>query len=70
MDYQQLSPQEVFREWFSINGGKRFGYTRLVYFLADRFFQQERKKTGEREAILAWRDPFFLEEIEKWLRDA
>ncbi|MFB4212899.1 hypothetical protein ACE1TH_13400 [Shouchella sp. JSM 1781072] len=70
MDYQQLSPQEVFREWFSINGGKRFGYTRLAYFLADRFFQQKRKKTGEREAILAWRDPFFLKEIEKWLRDA
>ncbi|MFS0784992.1 hypothetical protein ABC345_01270 [Shouchella sp. 1P09AA] len=66
-DYQKLNSQELFREWYSINGGERFGYTRLAYFLGDRFFQQERQRIGEHEAILAWRDPLFLEQIEMWL---
>lgn len=31
--------EEIFKEWFSINGGSTFGYTRLAYYIADCFFQ-------------------------------
>lgn len=52
-DYTNLSPRELFLEWFSINGGKEFGYSRLAYFLADQFFQYQIISLGEMNAIKA-----------------
>ena len=31
-------PQSLFCEWFSINGGNRYGYSRLAYFIGDMLF--------------------------------
>ncbi|WDF05609.1 hypothetical protein [Shouchella hunanensis] len=41
-DFNELSEKQLFREWYSINGGEHFGYPRLAYFLGDLFFQHER----------------------------
>lgn len=66
-DYQQLNFKELFYEWFSINGGKRFEHTRLAYFLADDFFQYQIATLGEIEAIAAWGRDDFKQMAEKWL---
>lgn len=66
-DSQLLSAQELFREWYSINGGQRFGHNRLAYYIGDLFFQHLLKERSELEAILAWKDPSFIKEIENWL---
>jgi hypothetical protein len=55
-DYANETPQSLFREWFSINGGERFGYSRLGYFLGDMFFQNLILKKGEQNAIISWKD--------------
>ncbi|WP_054708982.1 hypothetical protein [Bacillus sp. JCM 19041] len=67
-DYDNETTDSLFREWFSINGGSRFGHSRLAYFLGDLFFQQQIDRLGEKEAIIAWRKPSFLDDISKWLR--
>ena len=61
--------QNVFREWFSINGGTRFGHTRLGYFIG--FIAMERliKKHGEIKAITFWKEPNFIEEMEQTLME-
>ncbi|KRF55134.1 hypothetical protein ASG99_10400 [Bacillus sp. Soil768D1] len=32
-DLATCTPQEIYREWFSINGGGKFGHSRLGYFI-------------------------------------
>ena len=61
--------QNVFREWFSINGGTRFGHTRLGYFIG--FIAMERliKIHGEIKAITFWKEPNFIEEMEQTLME-
>ncbi|QOR64958.1 hypothetical protein IM538_14020 [Cytobacillus suaedae] len=59
--------QTLFREWFSINGGNRFGYSRLAYFLGDMLFQDLIRMKGERDAIISWKEQGFEEEIKSWL---
>ena len=66
-DYQTLDVDSLYREWFSINGGKKFGYNRLAYFIGDMFFQEEVKRLGELEAIIAWKEVDFEERIKQWL---
>ncbi|TQR19993.1 hypothetical protein [Psychrobacillus vulpis] len=66
-DYKVLTREALFREWFSINGGKKFGYSRLAYFIGDMFFQLKVKEIGEMEAIVAWKDEGFEEQLEQWL---
>ena len=66
-DYEILSRDALFREWFSINGGQRFGYSRLAYFLGDLFFQSQVKETGEIEAIIAWKNKDFENNVKQWL---
>lgn len=68
-DYRTLDSTELFREWFSINGGKRFGYERLAYFLGNNFFQSRVEEMGELKAILGWGEEGFLESVEAWLEE-
>lgn len=66
-DYETLPPEQLFREWFSIYGGKRFGHSRLAYFIGDLFFQSQIKHLGEMEAVMAWGNQEFEKLTEHWL---
>ncbi len=66
-DFKKSTPQEIFREWFSINGGKTFGFPRLAYFLGDLLFQEKVLQVGEINTIIAWEDHNFDEVVNSWL---
>lgn len=66
-DFKALNSDELFREWFSINGGNRFGYSRLAYFLGDLFVQEYAEKYGALATVLAWKEQKIEEEIAQWL---
>lgn len=66
-DYLVLKPDDLFHEWFSINGGKKLGYSRLAYFIGYLFFQHELEKFGEMAPIVAWKEEDFLERVKQWL---
>jgi hypothetical protein len=66
-DYLALTPELVFREWFSINGGQKFGYSRLGYFIGDMFFQYQIENLGEIKAVTAWKERGFQEHVKQWL---
>ncbi|TCP16133.1 hypothetical protein EV207_1941 [Scopulibacillus darangshiensis] len=68
-DYAVESPQSLFKEWFSINGGKKFGFNRLGYFIGDLFFQNQIAELGEIKAIIAWGKRGFEEQAKKWLSE-
>lgn len=68
-DYRQLDAAELFGEWFSIHGGKRFGVERLGYFLGNTFFQSKMEKMGELKAVLDWGHDGFLHSAEQWLEE-
>jgi hypothetical protein len=66
-DYFENTPLELFREWFSINGGKTFGHTRLAYYIGYLFFQDQIQRLGEKNAIVAWKEPDFIENVINWI---
>ncbi|WP_286183577.1 hypothetical protein [Bacillus sp. ISL-55] len=66
-DLAKSTPQQIFREWFSINGGKTFGFPRLAYFLGDLLFQEKVLQVGEMNAIISWKDHNFEEVVNSWL---
>ncbi|MCM3457092.1 hypothetical protein M3685_24725 [Heyndrickxia oleronia] len=66
-DYAIHSPQQIFQEWFSINGGRTFGYSRFGYFISDMFFQHQINQLGEKNAIIAWTHTDNEGQTEKWL---
>jgi hypothetical protein len=66
-DVTTETPLTVFKEWFSITGGSKFGYNRLGYLIGDQFFQNQLKNNGEHGAITAWKDPCFKENVVSWL---
>jgi hypothetical protein len=66
-DYSNLTPELLFREWFSINGGEKFGHSRLGYFIGDMFFQNQIRKLGEINAVTAWKDIEFADNVKLWL---
>ena len=68
-DYRKFDSLELFREWFSINGGKRFGVSRLGYFLGNNFFQHKMEQSGELKAVLDWGHDSFFESAEQWLNE-
>lgn len=53
-DMEMSSDIEIFHEWFSINGGQRFGYTRLAYFIAYVVFENLARKYGDVKAVTLW----------------
>jgi hypothetical protein len=70
VDVTTETPFVVFKEWFSINGGLKFGYSRLGYLIGDRFFQELIKRRGERGAIIAWKDADFKESLVSFFNKA
>ncbi|WP_242486106.1 MULTISPECIES: hypothetical protein [unclassified Peribacillus] len=66
-DLATCTPQDIYREWFSINGGEKFGHSRLGYFLGDMLFQHQISQLGEMSAIVAWKEHDFEEKINSWL---
>lgn len=68
-DLLECTPQEIFREWFSINGGNKLGYSRLAYFLGDMLFKEKVSQVGEMEAIVAWKDHEFEKIVNGWLHN-
>jgi hypothetical protein len=66
-DHKMKGATELFKEWFSISGGKTYGYTGLAYFIGDMFFQHQIERVGEHGAIVAWKEKNFIEEVEQWL---
>ena len=66
-DYLAFKPELVFREWFSINGGEKFGYSRLGYFISDMFFQYQIENLGESKAVTAWKEKGFEDLVKHWL---
>ncbi|RDI45598.1 hypothetical protein [Falsibacillus pallidus] len=68
-DYKKESASNLFLEWFSIRGGKTFGYDRLGYFLADMFFQNLIQSKGELEAVTAWKEKDFEDMVLNWMEN-
>ncbi len=68
-DYEELDTRNLFFEWFSINGGKTFGHSRLAYFLGTLFVEDYIEQHGEQEAIIAWMKPGFEEKVKGWLHE-
>jgi len=53
-DLEKMDRSNLFREWFSINGGTRFGETRFAYYLGYRIVENLVEKFGELEAVTLW----------------
>ncbi|MFI8685884.1 hypothetical protein [Rossellomorea sp. NPDC077527] len=62
-DFNKISYQEIFQEWFSINGGKRFGHTRLGYYIGYKVIEYLIERYSEMNAVTLWKEPNFTEEI-------
>ncbi|WP_064971729.1 hypothetical protein [Ornithinibacillus californiensis] len=64
------SNANIFREWFSINGGQRFGYSRFGYYIADCMFQDFVERKGEVDTLLLWKEKEFFHIIKSWLEES
>jgi hypothetical protein len=64
------SNTDIFREWFSINGGQRFGYSRFGYYIADCMFQDFAERIGEIDTLLLWKKKDFFHIIKSWLEES
>ncbi|MUK89344.1 hypothetical protein GMD78_13330 [Ornithinibacillus sp. L9] len=68
IDNVKKTSGDIFKEWFSINGGMRFGYTRLAYFIADCMFQDFIHKFGEINTVLLWKDEQYFNLVDNWFK--
>lgn len=68
-DMEKGSDAEIFHEWFSINGGRRFGYTRLAYFIGYAVFENFVRKHGDVKAAILWNKADFHACIEHELSE-
>ena len=68
-DINKFSPTEIKHEWFSINGGTKFGHTRLGYFIGYHVLQLLIEKYGEHKEVRLWKEPNFQEEVDSVLLD-
>lgn len=57
----------IYKEWFSINGGETFGYSRLAYFIADCLFQDLSFITDELHTLLLWKNEAYFQIVDEWL---
>ena len=56
---QTNTPQHLFKEWFSINGGETFGFARLGYYIAYCMVKDLVEKYGELYTITLWKEKEF-----------
>ena len=68
-DLQQLTPQDLFTEWFSFNGGKHFGFTAIAYYIGYEIIDKLVEQQGIEQAILLWRQEGFEKVINDILND-
>jgi hypothetical protein len=66
-DLEKYSHEHIYYEWFSISGGKRFGYTRLAYYIGYRAVKKLIEKYGELKGITIWRNPSFFDQMKEIL---
>lgn len=66
-DLKRLTQPDFRREWFSINGGSNFGFTRLGYFIGYSAVQCLIEKYGEKKAVTLWKESNFFGEMENIL---
>jgi len=69
LDLQVQSPQEIFQEWFSINGGARFGHSRLAYYIGHTLLLHLIDHFGELEAVTSWKRQDFYSLMEHALKE-
>lgn len=62
-DLQQKTAAEIFKEWFSINGGQTFGYSRIGYYIAYLLVQHLVTKDSIESAMLYWGHADFEERM-------
>ena len=55
----EKSTVEMFKEWFSINGGTTFGYTRLAYYIGFVIVESFVKELGIEKTMTLWGRPDF-----------
>lgn len=68
-EIQTMPSDEIFKEWFSINGGERFGKTRLGYYIGYVVVSRLIELHGEFETITMWKHTnlkeIILEQLKK-----
>ncbi|TFD94416.1 DUF5700 domain-containing putative Zn-dependent protease [Jeotgalibacillus sp. R-1-5s-1] len=62
------SGEDIFKEWFSINGGAHFGFTRLAYYLGYKVVEKLAEKYSIEELLTLWVKETFKEEMLDELR--
>lgn len=62
-DLQQKTSAEIFKEWFSINGGQTFGYSRIGYYIAYVLVQHLVANESIEHAMLYWGHADFEERM-------
>ena len=67
-DLVQSTPAEIFKEWFSINGGQTFGYNRIGYYIGYLLVKYLVDVEGIGNAMLYWGNPDFEDRIKMLLR--
>lgn len=67
-DLIQSTSAEIFKEWFSINGGQTFGYSRIGYFIAYLLVKRLAGEEGIENAMLYWGHSDFEERMKTLLR--
>jgi len=68
-DLTSLNARAVFLEWFSINGGKRFGFNRLAYFIAYELVQNCLQELAELDVITLWENANYRDIIYQHLTE-
>ena len=66
-DIIHKSSRDIFKEWFSINGGQTFGHTRLGYYIGYVLVHHLAAKEGIENAMLYWRHADFEERMKDLL---
>ncbi|WP_079527318.1 hypothetical protein [Solibacillus isronensis] len=66
-DIDQSTTAAIFKEWFSINGGQTFGYSRLGYYIAYLLVKHLVDEEGIENAMLYWGHPDFEERMKTQL---
>ena len=66
-DLTENSTTELFKEWFSINGGTTFGPTRLAYYIGFKIVESFVNEIGIEETMILWGRQDFKELMHKRL---
>jgi len=62
-DLVQKTSAEIFKEWFSINGGQTFGYSRIGYYIAYILVHHLANEEGIENVMLYWGHVDFKERM-------